>query len=95
MFVSYSVSVSALFRRLRRGAESETLLGFIVGLGIGGIFSVGLSLSLIEASKPLGWPGHLAFYWAGISVIFLAALVAALPLFTYENARAEHVNHED
>jgi hypothetical protein len=95
VFVAYTVGVSNLFRSMRRSADAEALLGTLVGLGLCAILGVGFALLLIDAARPLGLVEHFGFYWAGGSLIWLAGLVASLPLFAYEDARAKHINHDD
>jgi hypothetical protein len=95
VFIAYSVGVSGLFRQIRRGSDIEFLLGFMTGLSICGVFGVGFALWLLAASKPLGPLGDFGFCWASISIGFLAGVVAALPLFAYEDARVKHLNRDD
>jgi drug/metabolite transporter (DMT)-like permease len=95
VFLSYTVAISGLVRGIRRGSDSETLLGAMTGLGICGIFGVGLTLILLGAHEPLGWLGHLALYWAACSLTLLAGLVAGFPLIAYEDTRAKHLNPEE
>jgi peptidoglycan biosynthesis protein MviN/MurJ (putative lipid II flippase) len=95
VFIAYTVGMSNLFHDLPRGSETETFVGFLVGLCICGVAGVVLALVLLEVAKPLGWLAHLAFFWAGISMILLAVLVASLPLFTYEAARSRHINRDE
>jgi hypothetical protein len=92
VFLAYTVAITGLVRGIRRGSDGEALLGLATGLGICGIFGVGLTLLLIDASEPLGWLGHLALYWAGCSETLLAGLVAGFPLIAYEDSRAKHLN---
>lgn len=91
--MAYSVSVSTLFRELPRSSDTESFLGFMVGLG--GVLGIGLAIALFEVSEPLSWPAHWAFYWAGSSTAFLAVLVAASPIFACDRARARHLNHDE
>jgi hypothetical protein len=93
--VAYSVSVSTLFRDLPRSRDTEWFLGFIVGLGLSGVLAIGLALALLEVSEPLSWFGHLGLYWAGTSTLFLAVVVATLPIFTYDRARARHFSPDE
>jgi hypothetical protein len=95
IFISYSVGISGLVRQIRRGADAEVLLGFLTGLSISGIFGVGLAAILIGIPKPLGWLGEMALAWTGSSLILLAGLVAALPLFAYDGSRLKHLNADE
>jgi hypothetical protein len=95
LFVSYSVGMSSLFQRIRRDGETETLLGVLVGLGLSGVIGVGLSLALLDVSQPFGWLARFALCWASGSLVGLAAFIAVLPLFAYEDARARHVNQDE
>lgn len=95
IFLAYTVGVSNLVRDVRRGSDSETLLGFVTGLGISGILGVGLTLLLLDASEPLKGIDRLALYWATCSLTLLAGLVAGLPLIAYEDARSKHLNPDE
>jgi hypothetical protein len=95
VFISYTVGVSRLSRQFRRGPDGAVLLGFLTGLGISGIFGVGLAVVLLGTARPFGWLGDLALAWAGSSVALLAGLVAALPLLAYEDSRIKHLNPEE
>lgn len=95
IFIAYTVGVSGLARQVRRSAEAEVLLGFLTGLGLSGIFGVGLAVILIAVSKPLGWLAELALAWTAGSLILLGIIVAALPLFAYDDSRIRHLNHDD
>ncbi len=93
VFIAYTVGVSRLFRDMRRGSDSEVLLGSLVGLAICGILGVGLTLILIDARQPLFH--HFRAFWAVGSQVLLAGLVASLPLFAYEVGRTRHLNPDE
>jgi peptidoglycan biosynthesis protein MviN/MurJ (putative lipid II flippase) len=95
VFIAYTVGMTDLSRGMRRDPETETFLGVLVGLGVCGVAGICFALLLLEVAKPLGWLGHLAVFWSGVSVFFLACMVAALPLFAYERSRAKHLNQDD
>jgi drug/metabolite transporter (DMT)-like permease len=95
VFLAYTVAITGLARGFPRGSESETALGFMTGLGVCGIFGVGLVLLLLDARTPFSWLDHLALYWAACSVTLLAGLVAGSPLIAYEDPRAKHLNLDE
>jgi drug/metabolite transporter (DMT)-like permease len=95
VFLAYIVSITSLVRSFRRSSASEMVLGFMTGLGICGIFGVGLTLLLLDAETPLRTWRLLAFYWAVCSVTLLAGLVAGSPLIAYDDSRVKHLNDDD
>jgi hypothetical protein len=95
VFIAYSVGISGLFRQIRRGPDTEILLGLLTGLGICGFIGVCLAVVLLGVSRPFGLLGDLALAWAASSLMLLGGLVASLPLFAYEDLRSKHLNPDD
>jgi hypothetical protein len=54
-----------------------------------------LAVILLGVHKPFGWLGDLALAWTASSLIFLAGIVASMPLFAYEDSRSKHINPDE